>query len=37
MLEWLPDAESELKFRPLPVEEGDIVSLIDKHDVSYSL
>ncbi|XP_074648651.1 uncharacterized protein LOC141904089 [Tubulanus polymorphus] len=31
MLDWLPNAESELKFRPLPDEEDDIVKLIEKH------
>lgn len=33
--EWLPHAESELKFRPLPEDEEAIVHLIEHHDVSW--
>ena len=31
--EWLPHAESELKFRPLPEDEEAIVQLIEHHEV----
>ena len=31
--EWLPQAESELKFRPLPEDEEAIVQLIEQHEV----
>ena len=33
MREWLPQVESELKFRSLPENEEAIVDLIEKHDV----
>lgn len=31
--EWLPQAESELKFRALPEDEDAIVNLMEQHDV----
>ena len=35
MREFLPQAESELKFKALPDDEVAIIQLIEKHEVSY--
>lgn len=37
MREFLPQAESELKYKTLPEDEMQIIQLIEKHEVSFLL